>query len=455
MTASGMRWSRLRALCFVRCSPKTFAMNIEIKQLGKCQIPSPLKMSTIYGDNLANYTSDAARVRYRLIENTDAPIPDLRFEMAGPRQTLYWEPAKTRAAIVTCGGLCPGLNNVIRSVFLELYHRYGVRDVWGLRFGYEGLNAACGHEVLHLTHEMVDRIHEHGGTILGTSRGPQSPEVMVDFLQQNQIHLLFCVGGDGTLRGAKSIVDEAEKRGFPVSIIGVPKTIDNDVMYVQRTFGVMTAIEQARRVLESAHVAARSSYNGNGLVKLMGRHAGFVSCGATISSGEVNIALIPEVPFALEGKDGLFAYLHRRLESRQHAVIAVAEGAGQSLMPTQEAYDASGNRKLGDIGLFLRDQIRSYAQREGLRIDLKYFDPSYYIRSAVTTADDAMLCDQLARSAVHAAMAGRTDMVVSMWNSAYMHVPIDMAISASKQVELEGPLWAACLSATGQPEVFK
>jgi 6-phosphofructokinase 1 len=412
-------------------------------------------MSTVYGDSMANYTTDRARVRYRLIENTDAPVPDLLFELAGPREHIYWNPAQTRAAIVTCGGLCPGLNNVIRSVFLELHHRYGVPEVLGLRFGYQGLNPACGHEPMKLSEDIVDRIHEHGGTILGTSRGPQPPEVMVDFLQHNRINILFCVGGDGTLRGAKSISDAAAARGFPVSVIGIPKTIDNDVMYVQRTFGVMTAVEQARRVLESAHMEARSAYNGVGLVKLMGRHAGFVTCGATVSSGEVNIALIPEVPFALEGENGLFAYLRKRLEKRHHAVIVVAEGAGQDLMAQTEGTDRSGNRKMSDIGLFLRDGMREYANRAGMPIDVKYFDPSYYIRSGAPISEDAILCDQLARSAVHAAMAGRTAMIVSMWHSAYMHVPIDMATSASKQVDLEGPLWAACLSATGQPETFR
>jgi 6-phosphofructokinase 1 len=411
-------------------------------------------MSTVWGDHDANYTADGERVRYRIVENTGNDLPDLKFERAGARQRLFFEPKRTRAAIVTCGGLCPGLNNVIRSAFLELHYRYGVSEVLGIRYGFAGLNPAVAEPPLRLTPERVDHIHEHGGTVLGTSRGPQPVAAMVDYLADAGIDILLCVGGDGTLKGAQAIGDAATARSLPISVVGIPKTIDNDVMYVSRTFGVLTAVERARHILECAHMEARSAFNGVGLVKVMGRRAGFVACGATVASQEVNFTLIPEVPFALDGENGFLVHLRRRLESRRHAVVVVAEGAGQDLLPSAGERDRSGNLLLQDVGVMLKQRIVRYAQDEGFPIDVKYFDPSYYVRSVAANSDDAIFCDQLARNAVHAAMAGKTAMVVSFWNGAFMHVPIEMATSGSKEVDLEGPLWAAVLAATGQPKRF-
>jgi 6-phosphofructokinase 1 len=429
-------------------------MDAAIRNLGACSIPSPVAMSTVWGDGDAKYTTDQERVRYRIVENTGNDLPDLKFERAGARQRLFFEPKTTRAAIVTCGGLCPGLNNVIRSAFLELHYRYGVPEVLGIRYGFAGLNPAVAEPPLRLTPENIDHIHEHGGTILGTSRGPQPIGAMVDYLAGAGIDILLCVGGDGTLKGAKAIADEASARDLPISVVGIPKTIDNDVMYVSRTFGVLTAIERARHILECAHMEARSAFNGVGLVKVMGRHAGFVACGATVASQEVNFTLIPEVPFTLDGGNGFLAHLRRRLDSRRHAVVVVAEGAGQDLLPDAGERDRSGNLLLQDIGVMLKQRIVQYARAEGFPVDVKYFDPSYYVRSVAANSEDAIYCDQLARNAVHAGMSGKTAMVVSFWNGTYMHVPIDMVTSDSKRVDLESPLWAAVLATTGQPKRF-
>lgn len=430
-------------------------MDTTIATLGECRIPSPLKLSTRAGDDLGDYTPETARVRYQAVYGTftDLQPADASFEMAGPREKLYFDPAKTKAAIVTCGGLCPGLNNVIRSAYLELNYNYGVSNVVGIRYGYAGLNPASGLAPVPLSRDYVDHIHEHGGSVLGTSRGPQPPEVMAKFLVDNGINILICVGGDGTLRGAKTISDETQRRGMPVAVVGVPKTIDNDILYVQRTFGVATAIERAAQILECAHIEARSALNGIGLVKLMGREAGFVAAGATLASQEVNLTLIPEIPFKLEGPDGVFEFLRKRLESRQHALIVVAEGAGQELMTT-EGTDKSGNKKLGDIGVYLKARLADYFKGINMPADIKYFDPSYYIRSVRASAGDCILCDQLARHAVHAAMAGKTGLVIGVWNAAFTHVPIALATSGKKRVDPEEALWTSVLAATGQPRRF-
>lgn len=433
------------------------AENTRVETLGPCTVSSPVRLESIPGAARARFVPDRARVRLHAEVDSGETWPeDVFFEKAGPREKLFFEPARTRAAIVTCGGLCPGLNNVIRSAFLELHHNYGVPEVLGLRYGYAGLNPATAQPPLRLTPDVVDDIHEDGGTILGTSRGPQPAEVMVDFLAQRGIHVLLCVGGDGTLRGAMAIAREAQRRGLPLAVVGVPKTIDNDVMYITRTFGVSTATEQARKVLDCAHNEAKSVFNGVGLVKVMGRDAGFIAAGATLASQEVNFTLIPEVPLRLDGPKGFLEVLRLRLEARHHAVVVVAEGAGQHLLAAAgELRDASGNKLHADIGPFLKQQILSYMRQAGLPVEVKYFDPSYVIRSVPANTDDAMLCDQLARHAVHAAMAGKTNVVIGLWYGIFTHVPIPLAVSAKKQVNPAGALWRSVLAATGQPMAWE
>jgi 6-phosphofructokinase 1 len=406
---------------------------------------------------MGTFVPDDAQVRYQVEIGSGQDLPaDIFFEKAGPRERIYFRPGKTRAAIVTCGGLCPGLNDVVRSSVLELYYNYGVRDVLGIRYGYAGLNPEVGLPPFKLTPDFVSDIQEEGGSVLGTSRGPQDTGKMVDFLSRRKINLLFCVGGDGTLRGARDLAVEGRRRGLDLAVVGVPKTIDNDVMYVTRTFGMTTAISVADWVLDSAHAEARSVDNGIGLVKVMGRHAGFIAAGATLASQEVNYCLIPEVPFSLHGAKGLLEVLRRRLERKRHAVILVAEGAGQDLIPARpEGSDASGNKRLGDIGVFLKDQICAHFKRVRVPVDVKYFDPSYIVRSVVANSEDALLCDQLARHAVHAAMSGRTNMLVGLWNGAFTHLPIALATSQKKHVDPEGRLWASVLAATGQPRLWK
>jgi 6-phosphofructokinase 1 len=428
-----------------------------VASLGTCRIASPLGLSTIHGDGVADFVSDRIRIRHQIeITAGQAEVDPMSFEKAGPREHLYWRPDATRAAIVTCGGICPGLNNVIRSAFLEMHHNYGVREVLGIRYGYAGLNPMLGQPPVALTPDMVSEIHEEGGTILGASRGAQDLRVMVDFLAERGIHILLCVGGDGTLRGARAIAEEALRRRLPLSAVGVPKTVDNDVMYVSRTFGVATAFDKTREILAGAHAEATSVYNGVGLVKVMGRDAGFIAAGATLASQEVNFTLIPEVPLTLDGERGFLAALRRRLEQRHHAVIVVAEGVGQELLggfPTET--DASGNRRLADIGPFLKDRILSYFKDAGVPADVKYFDPSYIIRSVPANSDDSLLCDQFARHAVHAAMAGKTNLMIGLSHDVFTHVPLPLATSAKKRVEPEGALWMSVLAATGQPREFR
>ena len=424
-----------------------------IQVLGSAAIASVLRLAHRSGKGPGAFVPDEARVRYQTEIATGHDLPaDIFFEKAGPRETLFFEPRETKAAIVTCGGVCPGLNNVIRSAVMEFYYNYGVRQVYGIRYGYAGLNPKIGLPPMELTPKSVSDIHEKGGTILGSSRGQQPSDIIAEFLVDQKINILLCVGGDGTLRGALDVAKEVQSRGLNLAVVGIPKTIDNDVMYMSRTFGMTTAIETAHKILDCAHSEARSAYNGVGLVKLMGRDAGFIAAGATLASQEVNFCLIPEVPFVLEGKNGFLEVLRRRLESAQHVVVAVAEGAGQDLIKQLPAdTDASGNKRYADIGTYLNEQIVNHFRQVNIPVDVKYFDPSYFVRSVPANCEDALLCDLLARNAVHAAMAGKTNLVIGFLNGTFTHIPISLAVSEKKHVDPQGLLWSSVLATTGQP----
>jgi 6-phosphofructokinase 1 len=410
---------------------------------------TPMLGEPRFASKLSHTVSDDVRIPERIETGAD---PGLKFELAGPRAKLFFDAKQTRAGIVTCGGLCPGLNNVIRSLFLELHYGYGVAEVLGFRGGYAGLDPKCGVEPVTITPPFVDHIHQHGGTVLGTSRGPVDVSRVVDNLIALNVNILFTVGGDGTQRGANDLYQEARQRGHPLSVVGVPKTIDNDVGFVSRTFGFFSAVEEAKRVLDCAHTEACSVLGGIGLVKLMGRHAGFVTAGAVVASQDVNFALVPEVPFNLES---FLAALKQRMLNKSHAVIAVAEGAGQDLLSADATKrDASGNVKLKDIGPFLCQKINSYFKAQDISVVIRYFDPSYQIRSRPANSEDALLCDLFARHAVHAAMAGKTGVVIGFLHERFIHVPIELLAAHTKRLDPTSGWWRSVLSATGQPAQF-
>jgi 6-phosphofructokinase 1 len=429
------------------------AESLVVSNLGERRVRSPLNLSTVPDDGLGDFVPDHTRILYDIQQPPEETRTEtLSFEKAGPRERLFFEPSQSRAAIVTCGGLSPGLNNVIRSVFLELHFNYGVPEVLGVNYGYQGFDPAKGQPPVRLTHDMVREIHRLGGSMLGSSRGPEPPSVIADFLERERVNLLFCVGGDGTQRGALAIAEEVTRRKMPVAVVGIPKTIDNDLPFVWRTFGFATALEKAKEVIECAHAEATGAPNGVGLVKLMGREAGFIAAWATLASQEVNFTLIPEVDFPLEGTSGLLEALKRRLAARGHAVIVVAEGAGQHLIPQErKERDASGNLKLLDIGLFLKDRIADYFAAQKIPVNIKYIDPSYIIRSVPANADDSLLCDGMARHAVHAAMAGKTGVLIGLWHNQYIHVPIATAVGRLRRLSPESATWLNVLATTAQP----
>jgi len=424
--------------------------DLPVECLGSPAFESPLLQKRDSG-----FVDDAARVR-STVEVTPEPRsrPELLFEKAGPRKKIFFDPSQTRAAIVTCGGLSPGLNNVIRATYQELSHHYGVQHVLGIRNGYQGLSPESGLEPRALDEAFVQDIDYLGGTVLGSSRGGQDPAVMVDFLEQREIDILFCVGGDGTQRGAHAICEELRKRGVQKSVVGIPKTIDNDIPYVEMSFGYVTALEKAAEVIRAAHVEARGAPNGIAVVKVMGRDSGFIAASAAFVSHEADYVLVPEVPFPLEGEAGFLPALEQRILQREHAVVVVAEGAGQHLFEGRELrHDASGNVLHEDIGPFLCDRIREYFAGREIPVNLKYLDPSYLIRGIPANAWDCFLSQQMARHAVHAAMAGKTNVMIGLSHLTLIHVPISTTVAAGrKHVDPSGELWTAVLATTSQPD---
>jgi 6-phosphofructokinase 1 len=429
-----------------------------ITVLGQAKITSPIKAREGKKET-RRFVSEKERILVDILEEDVIKAVKrgkklVSFERAGPRSKIFFDPSKLRCAIVSCGGLCPGTNDVIRAIVLSLNYSYGVRNIHGIRYGLQGFISSFGHELLELTPESVSSIHERGGTILGSSRGPQDVEGIVDALERMNVRLLFAIGGDGTMKASSRIADEIARRSLKIGIIGIPKTIDNDIYWIDRSFGFDTAVEVAVDVIRAAHNEAISAHYGIGIVKLMGRHSGFIATAATLAMPEVNFCLIPESDFDLEGPKGLLAALKERLIQRGHAVIVVAEGAGQRFFEDKkQARDASGNIRLHNIGLHLKDVITDYFREQRMDITLKYIDPSYTIRSVPANANDNVLCGFLARGAVHAGMAGKTRMLVGLCNNHHVHIPMELSAGRRKEVNLRGAKWTSVLEATGQPSL--
>jgi len=434
------------------------AYNFTIEDLGKRSIKSPIAMSTTKGEKIANYVIDDQFVRYNTEVKPGAQPPLKKhqiMECAGPREMLYFSPANVHAGIVTCGGLCPGLNDVIRSVVRCLWYRYGVRRISGIQYGFLGFLPEYQFGTKILSPDVVDDVHKLGGTYLGSARGGgREVSKIVDAMEQLNLNMIFIVGGDGTQHGSLDIAQEIDKRRLKIAVVGIPKTVDNDFALIQKSFGFDTAVDKAVEVVAAAHMEAHSAINGIGLVKLMGRDSGFIAAHTALASHEVNFVLIPEVPFNLEGPNGFFHHLETRISRSKHAVIVVAEGAMQEQLLVDKKFDAGGNVKYADVGTYLKDRINKYFEEKKVEINLKYIDPSYAIRSAPANPSDSIYCERLGNAAVHAAMAGKTKLIIGLVNNEFVHLPIKSVITHRNRVDPEGSLWRDTLDATHQPALM-
>lgn len=431
-----------------------------IDRLNEKDHASPIRLSKAQGDFQANYVDDSHRVIYGIEGNMQALSqgidPKEMLELAGPRERIAFDPGEVRAAIVTCGGLCPGLNDVIRALVMCLSYRYGVTGILGIRYGYRGFLPEFGLDPIELTPERVEDIHRKGGSLLGSSRGHGNrTSDIVNALEQQGINMVFTIGGDGTQKGALDISDEVKRRGLHTVIVGIPKTIDNDLSFVQRSFGFETSVSRAVQAVQGAHVEAQGAINGVGIVKVMGRQSGFIAAYTALAMNDVNFVLIPEVPFDLEGDNGLLQHLEKRLLRRRHAVLLVAEGAGQDLLQDLGGTDKSGNKRLADVGPFLKQQVARYFKQRDMEVNIKYIDPSYIIRSSPANANDSVYCARLGGHAVHAAMSGRSGLIISLLHDRFVHIPMRLAVTTRNCVDPEGKLWRDVVEATGQPQLMK
>ncbi|MDR2596156.1 MAG: ATP-dependent 6-phosphofructokinase [Treponema sp.] len=433
-------------------------LDFTIEELGKPSVPSPIKMSKTIGDKIANYVTNDKFVRldpFVVPGHQPSLKENQMLECAGPREFIYFSPAHVHAGIVSCGGLCPGINDVIRAVVRCLWYRYGVTRISGIRYGYRGFLPESQFGTKELDPDSVDDIHKIGGTFLGSARGGgREVEKIVDAMEKLNLNMLFTIGGDGTQRGTLDIAEEVSKRNLKISLIGIPKTVDNDFALMDRSFGFNTAVEKAVEVVSAAHMEASSAINGVGLVKVMGRDSGFIAAHTALASHEVNFVLIPEVPFNLEGYNGFLSHLEERLKKRKHAVIIVAEGAMQDLLIKEKKTDAGGNIKMEDVGVYLRGRILKHFEEKGIEINLKYIDPSYAIRSSPANPDDSIYCERLGNAAAHAAMAGKTKMIIGLVNNEFVHLPIKQVITHRSKVDPESSLWRDTLDATHQPAMM-
>jgi len=433
-------------------------MDYTIEELGKATVPSPIQMSKTHGDKTANYVTDDRFVRLSsFIIPGDQPAVKRTevLERAGPREMIYFTPAHVHAGIVSCGGLCPGINDVIRSIVRCLWMRYGVTRITGVRYGYLGFLPEHQYGVRQLDPDSVDDIHKIGGTFLGSARGGGREVVqIVDTMEKLNFNMCFVIGGDGTQRGTLDIAEEIDKRNLKIAMIGIPKTVDNDFALIDRSFGFNTAVAKAVEVVSAAHVEAVSAINGIGLVKVMGRDSGFIAAHTALASHEVNFVLIPEVPFNLEGYNGFLTHLEDRIKKRKHAVIVVAEGAMQDQLLTEKKFDAGGNVKMADVGVYLRSRIIKHFDEKKIEINLKYIDPSYALRSAPANPDDSIYCERLGNAAVHAAMAGKTKVIIGLVNNRFVHLPVKSVITHRNKVNPESSLWRDTIDATHQPSLM-
>ena len=425
-----------------------------ISIVGEAKVNNPIKFGRFVSEEDAVLVNISKRNVERTGKARKKPVHQY-FEPAGPRGKIYYDTSKTKCAIVTCGGLCPGLNDVVRAIVMTAYHQYNVPSVLGIRYGLAGFIPKYGYDVIELTPDYVSRIHEFGGTVLGSSRGPQDPEDIVDALERMNVSVLFMIGGDGTMRAASKVVKVIAKRDLSISVVGLPKTIDNDINFASPSFGFDTAVETAANAIRGAHVEATGAPMGIGLVKVMGRHAGYIAAQSALSCQEVNFVLIPEDPFDIEGENGFLAALEQRMHDRGNAVIVVAEGAGQEHLEDSNQKDASGNVKLSDIALMLKTRIVEYLKSKGIEPTLKYIDPSYIIRSVPANANDRIYCSFLGINAVHAGMSGRTSLVISRWNGRYVHIPMSLVTKGKKRINVCSNYWRAVLESTGQPISMK
>ena len=428
------------------------ADDLAIARLGERTIDTPLRDLLGGREESVHYVTETDRVLLddtlgvakRRSAGTPAELP--AFNPGGPREKLYFEPSTVTAAIVTCGGLCPGLNNVVRALVLQLANAYGVKSILGFRNGYSGLTDTSA--PLALTPELVRDIHNRGGTILGTSRGGQEPAAMVDTLARHRVDMLFVIGGDGSLRGAQKIAAKpppatAARRGGHPEDHRQRHSVDRPELRLPDRVRPRRRVDPRRAHRGRVHRRRRGTGQADGPAQRLHR----LLC----DTRQPRSRLRPDPRSLLPARQlpALPAQARRSAGARSRGR---RRGRRAGAVPRSAETDASGNARLGDIGALLRERVTAHFAQHGTPLSLRYVDPGYAIRSVPANAFDAVYCARLAQAAVHAGMAGFTSMVVARWHGRFIHLPIALATATRNQVDPHGDLWMSVLEATGQPK---
>jgi len=327
-----------------------------------------------------------------------------------------------RLAILTSGGDCPGLNAVIRAVVRTATDHYQYECV-GIKNGWKG--AAVG-DIIPLPPLSVSGILYRGGTILGTSRfnplkDGETTARILENLTLHRIGAVICVGGDGTLRASHEIAR------MGVNVVGVPKTIDNDIQATDVTFGFHTAVQIVTDAIDRLHSTAES-HNRIMILETMGRNTGWIALSAGLAGG-ADLILIPERPFSY---DKICAMLTERHKRKSFSIVVVAEGAypegGEAV--NIGALDAFGRPRLGGIGFELAHEIEMRTSIEARVTVLGYVQ-----RGGTPVAFDRILATRFGVAAVEAVAAGKFDHFIALRGEELVAVPIADGVGQCKQVD--------------------
>lgn len=396
----------------------------------------------------------------RLFEQAGSPPPS--FPEAGPRKELCFDPHRVKAAVVTTGGLAPGLNSVVHSIVDRHFNTYELNEtlggaVYGIYDGFRGLRDCASNSTTLNPKVTLDWLRQ-GGSNLGSIRfrDPQGEKHLVDeiakSITQMAIDILYVIGGDGSQLIAHKVAQAVPS----ISVLGVPKTMDNDVLWVRESFGFDTTVEQATHAINALHFEAQSTRRV-GLLQFFGAESGFVAANAALASGQVDLVLIPEAFNNLSDEQlqhywkMLLGHLDDRVKRQAHmphAIVVVAEGVETALVQQK-------SRKLGRKGDFLellkQDIAGKVRDRRGRCLEIFVNEPRHYIRSGAANAHDQIFCERLGALAVDNGLAGYTNCMVSHWLTEYVLVPLELVVQGQKSIQTSGMFWRQVETSTGQP----
>lgn len=481
------------------------------KKKATIENPLPIEVRGDDRDEGARIVVDARRKYHDPLEGITPAAWNLTMPEAGPRRYVsYPQKNQLKVGILVSGGIAPGINAVISGIIAR-HHAYQAwsqkinknyaLEILGYSEALKGLLHA-GRPAVPLDLKTVREAVNHGGSILPTARAdelldledPKQRDGALDKvtsrLINQQIDILYIIGGDGSMRAAHAISCRARRNPInELSVIGIPKTMDNDILWVWQSFGFLSAVEFAKQAILQLHTEVMSNPRLC-VIQLFGSDSGFVVSHAALASGVCDAVLIPEVNFTLKQLSG---YIRYRLQDRPHsdkpyggivalaetaipldwreyvsATAEVADGSEKVILTPEElraieTFESHGRRVHGQTpdalrsgGLRLVSQI---LQREIRKLGDRWSsyrvftnEPRHLIRSIEPSVSDVIFAQRLGTLAVDNAMAGYHDFMISQWLTEYVLVPLKLVVLGRKRVPEHGIFWKSVRASTGQPD---